>query len=77
MKKVAVLLDGGFVIKRLKSFLDGEYPTAEQVLEFARKCVAEDEERFRIYYYDCPPFSGTSVNPFSKEEIDFSTTSVV
>ncbi len=76
MKKVAVLLDGGFVIKRLKSFLDGEYPTAEQVLEFARKCVTDDEELFRIYYYDCPPFSGTSANPFSKEEVDFSATPV-
>ena len=52
MKKVAVLLDGGFVVKRLRHFLDGEYPEAAQILEFAYKCVAPDEELFRIYYYD-------------------------
>jgi uncharacterized LabA/DUF88 family protein len=76
VKKVAVLLDGGFVIKRLRHFLDGEYPEASQVLEFAHRCVAPDEELFRIYYYDCPPFDGMSVNPISHEEIDFSTTSI-
>ena len=76
MKRVAVLLDGGFVIKRLKSFLGGEYPDAPQILEFAHRCVAAHEELFRIYYYDCPPFAGTSVNPASKEEVDFSATPV-
>jgi uncharacterized LabA/DUF88 family protein len=74
--KVAVLLDGGFVVKRLKYFLDGEYPSAAQVLEFAHRCVADDEELFRIYYYDCPPFEGTSTNPVSKEEVDFNKTAV-
>ena len=76
MKKVAVLLDGGFVVKRLRHFLDGEYPEAEQILEFAHRCVRDDEELFRIYYYDCPPFDGTSTHPISREEIDFSTTPV-
>lgn len=76
MKKVAVLLDGGFVVKRLRAMLDGEYPNSTQVLEFARRCVRDGEELFRIYYYDCPPFDGTSVNPVSKEEIDFSTTPI-
>ncbi|GAB4277028.1 MAG: NYN domain-containing protein [Coriobacteriia bacterium] len=75
-KKVAVLLDGGFVIKRLRHFLDGEYPEASQVLEFAQRCVRDDEELFRIYYYDCPPFDGVSVNPVSGEEVDFSKTSI-
>jgi uncharacterized LabA/DUF88 family protein len=76
VKKVAVLLDGGFVVKRLRHFMDGEYPEASDVLEFAHRCVAPGEELFRIYYYDCPPFDGASVHPITHEEVDFSTTPV-
>lgn len=71
-----MLLDGGFVTKRLRHFLDGQYPSAQQILEFARRCLVEGEELFRIYYYDCPPFDGASVHPLSGEEIDFAQTPI-
>jgi uncharacterized LabA/DUF88 family protein len=75
-KQVAVLLDGGFVQKRLYSLLARKMPTAKEILSFAGKCVASDEELFRIYYYDCPPFGGALTHPMSGTTKDFSTTAV-
>ena len=72
-KKVAVLLDGSFVTKTLYRRLKG-HATPEQVHDFARACVSQDEELFRIYYYDCPPYSSTEVNPISRASVDFSQT---
>jgi len=73
MKSAAVLLDGGFVLKRLYSLLGRQHATSQQVLEFAHACIAPDEELFRIYFYDCPPFEDSASNPLNPEErIDFS-----
>ncbi len=72
-KKVAVLLDGSFVVKTLYRRLN-THPTAEQVRDFAKACISPDEEIFRIYYYDCPPYSNQEVNPISRLAVDFSQT---
>ena len=75
MKKVAVLLDGGFVLSNLYRLLDKRLPNALEVWEYAQACVRRaDEELFRIYYYDCPPYEGSEMNPLSGEVIDFSRT---
>lgn len=75
-KPVAVLLDGGFVQKRLYSALGRRQPTAKDILAFAVRCVGPDEELFRIYYYDCPPFGDALDHPMTGEREDFSTTAV-
>ncbi|MFP3937073.1 MAG: NYN domain-containing protein [Phycisphaerae bacterium] len=76
MKSVAILLDGGFVLKRLYRLLGNRHPEATDVVEFARACAAQDEEIFRIYYYDCPPIEETLRNPLAPErEINFAVTS--
>ena len=75
-KKTAVLLDGGFVLRRLRAMLGGREPFASDILAFARKCLADDEELFRIYYYDCPPFGGDLVHPMSGVPEDYSKTAV-
>jgi uncharacterized LabA/DUF88 family protein len=72
--KVAVLIDGGFALKKLFQKLGRKHPTAEQVHEFARKCVVREEDLFRIYYYDCLPFDGTRQNPISKAQTNFRKT---
>jgi NaMN:DMB phosphoribosyltransferase len=41
-KRVAVLLDGGFVYKRLYALLGKKLPLAKDILGFAHKCVADD-----------------------------------
>ena len=74
MKSVAVLLDGGFVGERLLTTC-GTRPSVDDMHEFACSLVADSEELFRVYYYDCPPFGGITVHPLSGEVRDLSTTS--
>jgi uncharacterized protein (TIGR00288 family) len=74
MKKTAILLDLGFVILKLKNLLGKRMPTAIEIREFALKCLAKDEEIFRIYCYDCPPYGKKQTHPFSRNLIDFSHT---
>ncbi len=75
MKKVAVLLDGGLLLRRLYRILGSRHPTAEDVWQYANACVRpQDEELFRIYFYDCPPFEKPKVKPLSGEKIDFAAT---
>lgn len=72
--RVAVLLDGGFVTKRLQYLNGGFSPAASDMLAFANTCVAEGEELLRVYYYDCPPWSGMLTNPIDGRTTDFTLT---
>jgi len=74
LKKVAVLLDGGYVTYQLTKANDYTFPTAREVWEYARACIHDGEELFRIYYYDCPPYGGIARHPLTGEEIDFGQT---
>jgi len=62
MKKTAVLIDGGFLFPQLRKRLSREI-TASDIYEFASKVLGTDEELFRMYYYDCYPYEGTTTNP--------------
>lgn len=62
-KKTAIMLDGGFVNKKLRKDPD-PVKQAIRVLKVAHAALAKDEEIFRIYYYDCEPFKGVKPNPF-------------
>jgi uncharacterized LabA/DUF88 family protein len=74
MKTTAVLLDGAFVRKRLTDRLRRP-PTAQDVYDFACSAVdGSSEELFRIYYYDCLPFQGHTVNPISGSQVDMGST---
>ncbi|HCQ22705.1 MAG: hypothetical protein AN481_15315 [Aphanizomenon flos-aquae LD13] len=75
MKSVAILLDGGFVLKKLYTMLGKIHPTAEDVIKFSQVCLESDEDLFRLYYYDCQPYEQTQTNPISGTSIDFSGTS--
>lgn len=77
-KKVAILLDGAFVQKRLKQLLKLEhYPEAEAIYDFALNLINEDEEIFRIFFYHGEPFRGQVNEPISGEEYDFNSSAVV
>ncbi|MHA1491728.1 MAG: NYN domain-containing protein [Promethearchaeota archaeon] len=68
MKKVAVIVDGGFVRKTFqKYFKNSNVPTANQIVELSNRILKDDEELFRIYYYDCPPFEKDLKKPISKD----------
>ncbi|MBN1553772.1 MAG: NYN domain-containing protein [Phycisphaerae bacterium] len=75
MKKAAILLDGGFVLKRLFVKLGRRHPSADEVYDFALACIdSGEEELFRIYYYDCPPFGEKVKNPLAEEKTNFAAT---
>lgn len=73
MKKVAVMIDAGFFSKKFRGANNNKYPWAKHVAEFVKNCIDEDEELFRAYYYDCPPFEGKIIEPLSGREIEYKT----
>ena len=78
MKKVAVLMDGGYARKVLNSWRYHQSPkptiTADHLLALAEKCVdfAQNEELFRIHFYDSWPYSGKQFDPLGGLQRDFS-----
>lgn len=72
-KKTAVLLDLGFVFRKLQDLL-GRFPNANDVHGYALKCIEADEELFRIYCYHCEPFAKTITHPLTRLPVDFSAT---
>lgn len=78
--KVAVLIDGGFFIKRFNALYNKDRKmTGEQVAEYlytmAHKHVGSKNTLYRIFYYDCIPLSKKAHNPITKTAIDFSKSS--
>jgi uncharacterized LabA/DUF88 family protein len=75
MKKTALLIDGGWFAKGLGDILSlpGGWPSAAQVLKNAQSVLQPDEELFRVFYYDCPPFGQEVTNPVDGSKINYST----
>jgi len=74
LKKTAVLLDLGFVLHKLRPLLGHRHATANEVRDFALRCIQADEELFRIYCYHCLPYGEQEIHPFTRAVVDFSTT---
>lgn len=73
MKKVAILVDIGFVQKAFTSGKKTNFnPTA--VYEFTRAFVNNDEDLVRIFFYHAEPFADEVTLPVSGLKKDFSTT---
>lgn len=80
--KTAILVDGAFFLKRYKSIkkipsLDPKR-TAEDLWKMCiyhlKQPKGVTRDLYRIYYYDCLPFSKKQHNPKSGRSIDFSKT---
>ena len=75
--QAAILLDGGFVKKRLKLRLK-HFPTTQDVGDLTQTIMGHDRLKgarlFRVIYYDAPPFEGSSKHPLDATVVDFSTT---
>ena len=63
MKKIAVLIDGGYL--RVITRAQNRAYTAGLVERIALRIPAADEELYRILYYDCDEYSGTQKLPVS------------
>ncbi len=77
--KIAVLIDGGFFIKRFNTLYnkDGKMSgeeVAEHLYTMAHKHVRSKNILYRIFYYDCIPLGKKAHNPITKRAIDFSKT---
>lgn len=74
--KVAILIDGGFFIKRYRKLYNGWDHSPEQVAkELVRMCnshIAENDYLYRIFYYDCHPLQKKAHNPITGKAVDFS-----
>ena len=81
-----LVLDGGFFLKRYpKVFRNGRNHDPETIAEnmyrmcmrhLTRQKIKPPPQLYRILFYDCAPFKGTSHNPISKEHIAFGTTPI-
>ena len=63
LKRVIILLDGGYL--RVKVNKAGKTYNPDFIESFAQRCIVQDEEIFRVLYYDCAPYSGTVKLPVS------------
>lgn len=53
MKKVIILIDGGFL--RVNARNAGKTYNPDFIEKFAQNCKAPNEEIIRVLYYDCAP----------------------
>lgn len=81
-KRTAILVDGGFFLKRYRSIkkvknLD-PVRTANDLREMCLKHLtqakSESFDLYRIFYYDCLPYDKKQHNPVTGKSIDFSRT---
>lgn len=77
--KIAVLIDGGFFVKRFNSLYNKNRAmsgaeVAEYLYTMAHQHVGKQNTLYRIFYYDCTPFSKKVHNPITNKLIDYSKT---
>lgn len=76
---VAVLIDGGFFLKRYyKVYPGSRHHTPEQVAQklytLALAHVGEENLLYRVFYYDCQPLDKKAHNPISNRLINYGST---
>ncbi|MFZ1989370.1 MAG: NYN domain-containing protein [Alphaproteobacteria bacterium] len=73
MPKYAILMDGGFVKKKLQA-QHGHFPTVTEVTAEVARIRANpalaNHTLLRVFYYDAPPASGKLRNPISGVQIN-------
>lgn len=77
MKKVAILVDGGFYKKRAKTLFGVKSPK-DRANELCTYCLrhikekdkATDKELYRIFYYDCYPSEKNVFHPLTQQVIN-------
>ncbi|MFO7891589.1 MAG: NYN domain-containing protein [bacterium] len=81
-KRTAILVDGGFFIKRYRAIHKVKKPdptrTAvdlwEMCLKHLSQAKSEEYDLYRIFYYDCLPYDKKQHNPVTNKSVDFSKT---
>lgn len=77
--RVAVLLDGGFVRKKLQEKLHRP-PVAGDIVNVCTQLMGtdrlKDADLLRVLYYDSEPYEGSATNPLSHVSYNFSGTPI-
>lgn len=82
MRKVAILVDGGFYRRRVKNVW-GEKDPAARARELIRYCREhidylkteyDTPSLYRIFYYDCPPYGENVYHPLLQKDIYYGKT---
>ncbi|ATQ50759.1 NYN domain-containing protein [Staphylococcus epidermidis] len=78
MKKVAIIVDGQFLLHRIRDAQSSkQYPNLEDQYNFLTNLIdSNDEELFRIFYYQGSPNKQTVDNPISRKKINFSESQI-
>lgn len=78
MKKVAIIVDGQFLLHRIRDAQSStQYPNLEDQYNFLTNLInSNDEELFRIFYYQGSPNKQTVDKPISKDKINFSESQI-
>lgn len=75
--RFAILLDGGFVKKKLKEQTQQE-PKADDIIAFTSRLMSSPRllglRLLRVYYYDALPFMEVRKNPLGTAPTNFATT---
>lgn len=75
--KFAVLVDGGFIKKKLQQ-RHGHFPTVTEIQTEVDRIKAhallKDYVLLRVYFYDAPPASGVLTNPLDRTRVDLAKT---
>lgn len=67
---IAILLDGDFT-RRLVKRKVGRNPMPNDIEAFCRQSLEVGEIIYKVYFYDCPPYSFSKQLPISKKMKDF------
>ena len=84
-REIAILIDGGFLTKRLTRIVaNPEKLTAKKVVAIVRAMCKEHVQRltddhgtnwhrhvYRIFFYDAPPFEGQAHHPLTGKQINY------
>lgn len=78
-QKIAVLIDGGFFIKRFNALYNkngdmSAEDVANALYTMAHSHVGKNNVLYRIFYYDCKPLEKKFHNPITHKVVDFSKT---
>ncbi len=81
MRDVAILVDGGFYLKRYKWRFGRQNEAKKITKDLLTHCLKhinkrEQERLYRIFFYDCPPLIKKIKHPITNDEIDLSETSL-
>lgn len=71
MKKVAIIVDGQFLLHRIRDAQSStQYPNLEDQYNFLTNLInSNDEELFRIFYYQGSPNKQTVNTPISRKKL--------